>query len=176
MWCRSNLKWADSQIVNFVAYWGAAVTLGSAVLHPILLKRLSAFKYSTLGNIAVWSGLTIHGLAPEGIGMWGGVPIILPGVNGGAAHAISALALAHGRNEGYGNGEMSAWGTNGRTLMQSMTTMLIGFWYGRCSERGIYPGTAWWLLGIIAGGIPQLIILSMGPSSFDVPNTLPESN
>jgi MFS family permease len=169
MWTRNYLKWSDSEIRNFIAFWGATVTLASAVVHPALIQKMKAFNYATLGNLSIWFGLSFHGLLANRIGLWGGVPLLIPGVNGGAAHSISALSIAYGKEEGYGNGEMSAWMTNGRTLMQALVTMLLGNWYGRCTERGAFPGTAWWIAGFIAGGIPQLIMMSMGPASFEPP-------
>uniref|UniRef100_A0A7S0AT86 Major facilitator superfamily (MFS) profile domain-containing protein n=1 Tax=Pyrodinium bahamense TaxID=73915 RepID=A0A7S0AT86_9DINO len=169
MWSRNNLAWAASTSRDFVAFWGAAVTAGGAVVHPYLLRKLSTFTFSTVGNVCVWMGLTMHGILEKGISMWGAVPFLVPGVNGGSAHAIKALSLDIARSEGYGNGEFSAWANNMRALAQSVDTVLLGMWYARCKERGLYQGTAWFLAGFIGAGLPQLIIWGMPRKDFEPP-------
>jgi len=166
MWSRNNLKWAANTARDFVAFWGLAVTAGGAFIHPYLLKMFSTFTYSSLGNISVGLGLTMHGIMEKGWCMWGGVPFLVPGVNGGSAHAIKALSLDLAREEGYGNGEFSAWANNMRALLQSLDTVFVGMWYARCKERGIYEGTAWFIAAFIGAGIPQLMMLSMPRSDF----------
>lgn len=167
MWSRNNLQWAANTSRDFVAFWGAAVTAGGAFIHPWLLKNLSNFNYSSLGNISVWIGITMHGLMEKGFLMWGGVPFLVPGVNGGSAHAIKSLSLDIAREEGYGNGEFSAWANNMRAMIQALDIVLLGMWYARCKERGLYQGTTWFIAGFIGAGLPQLLMLTMKRSDFE---------
>lgn len=170
MWSKNNLRWTSNVIRDFVAFWGLAVTFGGAFLHPFLLKKLSLFNYTTVGNLSVWAGLSLHGLMEKGACMWGGVPFLVPGVNGGSAHAVKSLSLDIAQQEGYGNGEFSAWANNMRALAQSIDTVFLGIWYARCKDRGIYPGTAWFLAGFIGAGLPQLMLMAMNKSDLAPPS------
>jgi len=198
MWSRNNLGWAANTARDFVAFWGAAVMAGGSVIHPYLLKRLSAFAYTSLANISAGFGLAMHGFMENGFCMFGGVAFLVPGVNGGSTHAIKALSLDLARAEGYGNGEFSAWANNMRALAQSLDTVFLGMWcltwlldldaghdmvrckapqciaalYARCKERGIYQGTAWFIASFIGAGLPQLMMLTMPRSDFEAPEKL----
>jgi len=161
MWSRNQLQWQFNTIRDFVVFWGAAVTAGAAKLHPYLLKKLSVFEFTTVGNLFVWAGLTIHGLAQKGWGMWVGVPFLIPGVNGGNAHAVKAMSVDLAVDAGYGNGEFSGWANNMRALAQSVDTVFLGMWYAMCVKRGYYVGSTWWIAGFIGGGLPQLLLMTM---------------
>jgi len=171
IWGANVLKWEATMLRNFVSFWGATVFMSSAIVHPLLLKSLSVYNYSTLGNLSLWLGQTLHGLAPRGALMWAGVVCLIPGINGGNATAIRALTMKKAEAEGYGNGEFAAWATNLRTMVQSLDIVLIGSWYARCHQRKIYPGTTWWLAAFIAGGLPQLMMLTMKATDFEAPVT-----
>jgi len=169
LWSRNNLGWEAHIARNFSALWGMTVTAASAFVHPYLLKNFSTFAYSTIGNVSVWIGLTMHGLMEKGIFMWGGLPFLIGGVNGGSAHAIKALVLETARQKGYGNGEFSAWSNNMRALAQSLETLFLGMWYALCKENGIYQGTTWFFAGFLGAGLPQLLMLSMPRKVFEDP-------
>lgn len=171
-WCRNALQWTDNHLRNFIAVWGAMVIFGGGFVQPRLRKMLSGYSYSTVANLALWLSLSLNGLAEKALGtvaMWGGLPLLMPGINGGNATAVDRLSFEIGSKEGYGFGEMSAWGTNARTMMQSLDIILQGMWYARCKERGRSPGSTWMLAGFICGGLPQLLIWTMKPKDFKIP-------
>jgi len=99
--------------------------------------------------------------------MWSGVPFLVPGVNGGSAHAIKALSTQIATKEGYGNGEYSAWSNNMRALAQSLQIVFLGIWYARCKERGIYAGTSWFLASFVGAILPQLLMMTMPNGDFE---------
>jgi hypothetical protein len=166
-WARNNLQWTPETTRDFVACWGAAVTSAGFCVHPYLLKKLSTFAYSTVGNLCVGTGLAMHGLREHGMFMWGGIPFLIPGVNGGSVHALRALMLQVATKEGYGNGEFAAWSNNLRVLAQSMQIVFVGRWYATCKERGIYPGTSWFLVACVGGFLPQLLMMTMHKKEFE---------
>lgn len=168
LWCANMLNWGSSTIRTYIACWGASVTLASSCIHPFLLKNLSARAYMTIGNLGIWSGLTLQGCAQRGECMWSGLPIMLPGINGGNAHRTKELARILAQREGYGNGEFAGWSANLRALAQAVVTVMIGMWYAHCQKRGINPGSAWWLTGFIAGGIPQILMHTLKAKDFEL--------
>eukprot|EP00928_Gymnodinium_smaydae_P024447 TRINITY_DN19778_c0_g1_i1.p1 TRINITY_DN19778_c0_g1~~TRINITY_DN19778_c0_g1_i1.p1 ORF type:complete len:483 (+),score=109.82 TRINITY_DN19778_c0_g1_i1:68-1450(+) len=163
MWCQNNLKWSPTMVRNFISSYGAATILAGECIQKPLLKKLSVFWYSTIGNLGVWLGLTLHGLAERGALMWGGLPFLLPGVNGANSHAVKALAFKHAQKDGFGNGELAAWTANVRTLAHSLDIFLLGMLYARCKERGLHPGAPWMVAGAICGLLPQLLLCNLGP-------------
>eukprot|EP00413_Alexandrium_margalefii_P027182 CAMPEP_0204575596 /NCGR_PEP_ID=MMETSP0661-20131031/41283_1 /ASSEMBLY_ACC=CAM_ASM_000606 /TAXON_ID=109239 /ORGANISM="Alexandrium margalefi, Strain AMGDE01CS-322" /LENGTH=514 /DNA_ID=CAMNT_0051584253 /DNA_START=39 /DNA_END=1582 /DNA_ORIENTATION=- len=169
MWNRDHLNWSPDTARDFVAFWGATVTAGGTFLQPYLIKNLPIYAYTSLGNLGVWLGLTLHGIAKRGACMWGGVPFLAPGINGGSALAVKTLSLDIARAEGYGNGEFSAWANNMRALAQSAAMVFVGMWYAKCKERGIYPGTSWFFAALIGAGIPQLLLMTMPRSHLQPP-------
>lgn len=170
LWSRNQLQWLRETIRDFTVVWGAAVSLSAAKLHPYLLKKLSPFNYSTIGNLAIFAGYTMYGLAQRGWDwvMWLGLILTVPGVNSGNAHAIKAIAVDLATEAGYGNGEFAGMANNLRAIAQSMDTVFLGMLYAMCMRRGFYAGTTWWIAGLIGGGLPQLLMMSMKGEYFKV--------
>merc|ERR1712032_259561 len=138
-------------------------------VHPRLLRLFSTFTYSTITNLFVGFGLAMHGFAERQFCMWGGVPFLIPGVNGGSSHALKALSTQIAGQEGYGNGEFAGWMSNMRALIQSIQIVFLGMWYARCGERGTYQGSTWWLASLVGAVLPQLLMLTMPYSEFEPP-------
>lgn len=169
LWSSNNLGWTVEQKRDFVAAWGAVVFAGGAIVQPFLLKRLSTYFYTVVSNAFVGSGLAIHGLAENALAMWGGLPFLLPGINGGAAQGLKIINTEIAKREGYGNGEWAAWNNNMRVLVQSGQIVLLGALYGRCRERGLYSGIVYFWAAIFAAGLPQLIMMTLKRQDFELP-------
>lgn len=167
LWARNNLKWTSETTRDYAASWGAAVTGGAFFLHPYLLRKLGPYEYSTVGNLCVACGQMCAGLAERGICLWAGLPLLLPGVNGGSAHAIRALAVDLAVKEGYGIGEFSGWQANIKALLQSLQIVLVGTLYARCRQRGLYAGVVWFWVAFVGAAIPQLILSTMSKKEFE---------
>merc|ERR1712048_1157601 len=101
--------------------------------------------------------------------MWGALPFFLPGVNGSGAIATGALSTQFAKVAGYGNAEFAAWITNIKALSQSCTTLLLGWWYARCKDKGRYQGSTWMLYALITCAAPQLLMWKMGRETFKSP-------
>eukprot|EP00928_Gymnodinium_smaydae_P009298 TRINITY_DN13459_c0_g1_i1.p1 TRINITY_DN13459_c0_g1~~TRINITY_DN13459_c0_g1_i1.p1 ORF type:complete len:302 (-),score=39.09 TRINITY_DN13459_c0_g1_i1:134-1039(-) len=167
LWGRNNLKWTAAQMRDFVATWGAAATGGSFFVQPYLARTLSKYDYTIFTNACVGFGMFFRGISEKGFAMWCGLPFLLPGVNGGSARKVNALATQLAQKEGYGNGEFAAWMSNLRAFAQSVQIVLLGMWYARCRERGAYAGTAWFWAAFVAAGIPQLVMSTLSKADFD---------
>lgn len=169
MWAKNNLQWGSDGVRNLVSTWGGVVTASSLYIQPYLSKKFDIISYTSLCNFGMFAGLTITGAAPHWSCAYGGLLPIIGGINGGNSLMLKPLSTELAKAAGYGNAEFAAWFTNLRTLVQSFATIFFGQWYAYCQENNIYAGSAWWLIAVTGGLIPQLMLMASPKSDFEKP-------
>merc|ERR1712008_380168 len=147
IWGKNDLRWDETQRRNFLVMWGLSVLLSGIVTQPLLMKKLSSYTYTQVGNGFLFSGFVLYGLKAHGAFMRSGVICQLPVINNGSSNNVRALCAALAKKEGYGSGEYAAFSSNARVIVQSLTSLAMGWWYALCIEKGFYPGSAWWING-----------------------------
>merc|ERR1719282_491112 len=130
------------------------------------MKKLSSYKYTQLGNAFLYSGFVLYGLKATSAFMISGLACQLPVINNGSSNNVRAICAALARNEGFGAGEFAAYINNSRTILQSFTSMAMGWWYAFCIERGLHPGSTWWIQAALCALFPQMIMWTMSESDF----------
>jgi len=166
LWSKNNLGLDETQRRNFVVTWGLSVLVSGILTQPLLMKRLSSYNFTQLGNALLFSGFVTYGLKAHVAFMFAGLGLQLPVINNGSSNNVRALCSALARKEGFGLGEFSAFLNNARTILQSFTSFAMGWWYAFCIERGLHPGSAWWIVGILCGLFPELIMWTMSKDDF----------
>ena len=118
--------------------------------------------------LSVFIGFANKGASVRPVFFYAAYLVCCMGVNGSNTHAVKALAGALAIRDGYGRGEFSGWMMNMRAISTSACTLLYGAWYGWCADTGRWTGSVWWLLGLLGGLLPQLVVWRMSPKSFDL--------
>merc|ERR1712167_400644 len=78
LWSKNNLGWDETTRRNFVVTWGLSVLASGIVTQPLLMKRLSSYDFTLLGNSLLFCGFLSYGLKAHGAFMYSGLGIQLP--------------------------------------------------------------------------------------------------
>jgi len=171
MWAQNNCKLSNRGISIFYSFWGMAMLLCGSTVAPRLLRAMTPRNFTTFTNLTLATAMAIVGLRENSVNLFGALPLMVPGVNGGCLHAVKALAGDLAVREGLGKGEFSAWLGNMRAIFISLAAMIYGQVYARCQERGGFPGsfmgTPWIVAAFLGGYLPQLLVWSMPRSDFE---------
>lgn len=149
----------------FVAYGGGE-----------LLRSLGGDHWPGAALLSGLDGQQVNGA--HGICCYLPVAFLAPGVNGGSQLAVRAVASGLANEAGIGKGEFSAWLNNMRAITVALASFSYGSYYAWCEARGGSPfgprprafppsESSWWLVGILGGLVPQLLVWSLPKSVFD---------
>jgi len=170
-WVRDHLKWSVAGNRNFIVIYGILCTLSSAKLAPILLKRYNAKDFTTITNVLNAVGFSFRGLRPSTAFWLLAMFPMLPGVNGNCAVKLSSLAQTLARQQGFGNGEFSAWANNLRALVGAAAPVLYGQIYAAFVNKGMNPGLTFAFAGLLGAVFPQLMLMGMKESDLTAAET-----
>jgi hypothetical protein len=169
LWGKLDMMVTPGAMRNMLMYWGATVSGFGLLGSPILLRNFSPYMYTTITNLAVFTGLCIKGMSIKPPFFYAAYAVCMAGVNGSSTHAVKAMAGAHAMKDGYGRGEYSAWVQNLRSISTAACTVAYGWWYGYCTDKGWWTGSVWWFMAILGGLIPQLMVWSIPKEAFEMP-------
>jgi len=158
IWQRLHLKWGVSEIRNFVVAYGIACAIAGAKLTPYMLKTRSAYDFTSQTNVVNVLAYFLRPLSENPMFYCCVTPLLLPGVNGASASALKAVSSDLASAEGFLKGEFSGYVNNLRAVTGAVAPVIYGNWYAWCARRGIYPGTTWWIAGLIGAIMPQYIL------------------
>jgi len=163
-WVRDHLKWSVTGIRNFIIIYGVLCTMSSMSLAPILLRMFNAKDYTTLTNLLNIFAFSVRGIkASTALWLLAMFPM-LPGVNGNCAIKLTSLAQNLAEQQGFGNGEFSAWANNLRALVGAAAPVLYGQIYASLGRKGRNPGLTFAFAGLLGAVVPQLMLMSMKES------------
>jgi len=157
LWWVNNLKWSTVSIRNFVMGYGLSCMLGGMFLIPKLVmsmppRRFTSFTNATVSINYLWKGIAGPSTAAYIVASFIG----LPGVNAASGTVLKAIAANKAVQEGFGNGEFSAWTNNLRAVVSSVAPMLYGNLYASCKDS--FPSASFAACGFIAGVLPEYLL------------------
>lgn len=167
-WKREHLGWSMEQSRNFIVVYGALNIFAGIAITPKMLAALTAKGFTTVCNLLNSLAFFLRGVKENTWVFLSAVPPMLPGVNGAAATALKAYATDLATREGFGKGEFSAWLNNLRALISAFATVIYGNYYNWCKTRGVFPGSTFWVGGLVGAVIPELLLQSMKSEDFDI--------
>jgi len=162
IWKREHLGWSISGSRNFVVIYGTLCVLSGISLTPKLLRQLSPRGFTVLTDWMNLAGFLLRGATSLPSVFLFSVVFMLPGVNGASASALKALSSDLAAAEGFGKGEFSAWVNNLRALAGSAAPVLYGNYYAWARRRGVWPGSVFWLAGLVGSALPELLLWHTG--------------
>merc|ERR1712232_697733 len=156
-----NMNWGVAEIRNWVSIYGLTNFMSGMLLTPYLLKNLTVRSYTSLTNLTNTIAYAIRAFVGGRTWLYvGTVPIMLPGVNGVSSNALKAVANDRAKAEGFGMGEFSAYCNNLRAIISALAPVILGNFYAWSQRKG-FGGSTYWLVGLIAGVIPQILFQNM---------------
>jgi len=166
LYMREQLKWGPVVMRNMAVSWGLNVVIQAAVIVPFLTKKLSVGAFTTVANALLALGLCIQGCSDSGPLYMLGAYVGLPGMNGSSANALRGVANVMAAEDGFG-AEYAAMFNNCRSIVGSFATLVLGFTYARCVEKGMNPGNAYIVSAILGCMVPQAMLyyIELPPSS-----------
>jgi hypothetical protein len=157
LWQREHLNWGVEQMKNFTVTYGILMFASGQLLTPRLLRNMSGRSFTTLTNLTNFSAFFLRGSVEKPWVFWLAVIPMLPGVNGGSAAAIKAMATDHAVAGGLGRGEFSAYFNNLRAVVVAVAPFMYGQTYAYCREAGLHPGIPFWVGGLVGALLPELL-------------------
>eukprot|EP00746_Dinoflagellata_sp_MGD_P002355 gnl/MRDRNA2_/MRDRNA2_104571_c0_seq1.p1 gnl/MRDRNA2_/MRDRNA2_104571_c0~~gnl/MRDRNA2_/MRDRNA2_104571_c0_seq1.p1 ORF type:complete len:401 (+),score=67.11 gnl/MRDRNA2_/MRDRNA2_104571_c0_seq1:1-1203(+) len=161
VWKRYHIGWGVEGSRNFIVAYGSACILAGQFLTPKMLKGMSVNSFTTVTNMTNALGFFLRGIYPSAVVFMLAVIPMLPGVNGNSAIALKTSLTDKATKEGFGKGEISAWTSNLRALTSAICPVLYGNYYAWCVKKGVYPGSTFWLAGLLGAVLPQVLLWRM---------------
>lgn len=163
-----NMNWGIAGIRNWLSLYGLTNFVSGMLLTPYLLKNLTVRSYTSLTNLTNTIAYAVRAFVGGRTWLYiSTVPIMLPGVNGVSANALKAVASDLAKAEGFGMGEFSAYGNNLRAIISALAPVILGNFYSWSQKKG-FGGSTYWLVGVIAGVIPQILFQNMTDDELEV--------
>ena len=144
---------------NFLSSAALCYMLSGWYCTPFLLRTFTARKFSTIGNLFLLVGYFVHGARENMWLYWSALVLLAPGINGASGTALRAIAADKATAQGFGKGEFQGWCNNLRAIAGSACTFIYGQYYAWAERSGVYPGTVFWLCGLLGAAVPQLLLM-----------------
>jgi hypothetical protein len=163
---KGNMNWNVTQIRNWISLYGVLCLASGKTLTPYLLGSRGVREYTVLTNATNLFTYVIRSFAEKRdlFFMLTAIPM-LPGVNAASAHALTPIACRRATQEGFGNGEFSAWTNNLRAIVSAITPMVLGNYYLWAQRKG-FGASTYGVAGIMGALIPGLLMMAMSDQDF----------
>eukprot|EP00443_Scrippsiella_acuminata_P023707 CAMPEP_0115234152 /NCGR_PEP_ID=MMETSP0270-20121206/34645_1 /TAXON_ID=71861 /ORGANISM="Scrippsiella trochoidea, Strain CCMP3099" /LENGTH=423 /DNA_ID=CAMNT_0002648889 /DNA_START=45 /DNA_END=1316 /DNA_ORIENTATION=+ len=126
IWKRNHLNWSIEGSRNFIVLYGTLVIISGAKIGPELVKRMTNRGYTSFTNMTNTLGFFMRGATDKSwLFLLATLPM-LPGVNGNSARKLQVRVSKLATDEGFSNGEFSAWLNNLRALTSTVTPIVVG--------------------------------------------------
>merc|ERR1711966_86295 len=132
---------------------------------------MGAYSYSSFTNFTNLLAFAVRGSAENVYCFFAALPLMLPGVNANSTLALSPILNQHMEACGFGKGESTAWVNNLRAMTSVIASLLYGYYYSWCSRNGVYAGSTFALIGLLGGGLPQLLMMLVSKDTLEPPKT-----